>query len=537
MNLLMVDDQESVISGLQRGIDWDAIGIDRVFSAFCASEAKEVLEKEKIDVLLCDIEMPGENGIQLLDWINEKQIVLKCIFLTAHAEFDYAVDAIRKGSVNYILQPAPYDEIRDAVVKAIEDIRSEQEKDYFYRYGKTALQDEDHIKSGLLLEILRGHASEARYMEAAEYVSLPRDGSLCTLMLAQIIRWKINIARWDESSASVALNNIAKECFAKQDLRIMAAETEKYNYSLLVYTDDGSPVQAEKAAECANELIRFLHDYVDGETAVYCSEPCALKQLQEQYAALTARKKNNVSLKPGLFRADVPAAEKGDLSHASYSVNIGRWMHAMEEGYGDSVCTEIENYIDTQCERGAVTRDFLTGFHMAYMSAFIELLNKKNIDRSQVFGEDHSDVYNEATESVDGLKRFVRYTAAFSGEGGSTDEESSKDIVFRIRKYVSDHIERDIRRPELAEYIHLNEDYMTRVFKKETGMALKEYIIEEKLKMAQNMIRTTALPIGFIAARIGYCNYSHFSKIYKKTFGIAPTEERRMMSENDKLKS
>ena len=58
MNLLIVDDQKTIVKGLQDGIDWKAAGIDEVYTACSAREAKLVLMNFDIEILLTDIEMP-----------------------------------------------------------------------------------------------------------------------------------------------------------------------------------------------------------------------------------------------------------------------------------------------------------------------------------------------------------------------------------------------------------------------------------------------------------------------------------------------
>ena len=55
---------------------------------------------------MSDIEMPGESGLQLLEWVRNEQMEIACIFLTAHADFTYAKTAMRLDSVDYILQTA-----------------------------------------------------------------------------------------------------------------------------------------------------------------------------------------------------------------------------------------------------------------------------------------------------------------------------------------------------------------------------------------------------------------------------------------------
>ena len=65
MNLLLVDDQIVVLEDIKRRVDWDRLGIDNLYTANSASEAKQIVQKGRIDILVTDIEMPIENGIAL----------------------------------------------------------------------------------------------------------------------------------------------------------------------------------------------------------------------------------------------------------------------------------------------------------------------------------------------------------------------------------------------------------------------------------------------------------------------------------------
>ena len=90
MNVLAVDDQINVLNGLMVGVQWKKLGIDQVYKAGNAAEAKRILRACTVDILLSDIEMPGESGLQLLEWVRNEQMDIACIFLTAHADFGYA---------------------------------------------------------------------------------------------------------------------------------------------------------------------------------------------------------------------------------------------------------------------------------------------------------------------------------------------------------------------------------------------------------------------------------------------------------------
>lgn len=119
MNILLVDDQIWVLSGMRQGIQWEKLGIDRVFTAGSAAEARQILQQEQVDLLVLDIEMPHESGLSLANWVRRKGYKAEILFLTSHAEFEYAREAVSLEAVDYILQPARYEVIEEAVAKMI----------------------------------------------------------------------------------------------------------------------------------------------------------------------------------------------------------------------------------------------------------------------------------------------------------------------------------------------------------------------------------------------------------------------------------
>ena len=126
-------------------------------------------------------------------------------------------------------------------------------------------------------------------------------------------------------------------------------------------------------------------------------------------------------------------------------------------------------------------------------------------------------------KTVPDMKALVHYVASV---WDSETEENSQSTVEIIMAYIAEHLENELRREELAEAVHLNPDYMARLFKKETGMNLKDYIIQQKMQEAQSLLCTTNLPISLIAAKVGYTNFGHFSTSYKKFYHKTPQEER-----------
>lgn len=79
-SLLIVDDEYYALEAMKHAVDWSDIGFDRCYTAMSADEAREVLIQEKIDIMICDIEMPEEDGLSLQSWVREQVPQLETIF-------------------------------------------------------------------------------------------------------------------------------------------------------------------------------------------------------------------------------------------------------------------------------------------------------------------------------------------------------------------------------------------------------------------------------------------------------------------------
>lgn len=111
LHALLVDDEMVVVNAMNRRIQWDKYGVDRVFTAGSMEQAQEIFQKERVDFMLSDVEMPQGNGIELFEWVKMHYPATECIYVTCHPEYDYMREAMRLGSADYILKPIDYDEM------------------------------------------------------------------------------------------------------------------------------------------------------------------------------------------------------------------------------------------------------------------------------------------------------------------------------------------------------------------------------------------------------------------------------------------
>jgi two-component system response regulator YesN len=111
----------------------------------------------------------------------------------------------------------------------------------------------------------------------------------------------------------------------------------------------------------------------------------------------------------------------------------------------------------------------------------------------------------------------------------STDEWSGnvrRSEVVEAMEYVSLHLDKRIGLEEMAEHLHLNNSYFSRLFKKETGRTFIDYVTHMKLTRAKELLDQTNHSVGKISEALGYDNQSYFIKLFKANTGVTPVEYR-----------
>ena len=118
--VLVVDDELSVREILSEGL---ASAGYQTFSAAGAAEAIELLEQERVHLVLSDIEMPGGSGLELLERIKERDSELDVVMVTGVVDATTAINAIRQGASDYVTKPFNLDEVQIVVERTLDKRR------------------------------------------------------------------------------------------------------------------------------------------------------------------------------------------------------------------------------------------------------------------------------------------------------------------------------------------------------------------------------------------------------------------------------
>ena len=157
MNILIVDDDSYVLEMIRKKLDWERMGITEIFSATSANQAKEIITGQTIDILLSDIEMPGESGLELLEWVRRQNIDLEAMFLTSYAEFEYAKKAIELKSLEYYLKPVDEEALSRGICSAVIRCKDHKKIGDYIKQSKYLASHSHVIEEHFWRDIRTGH--------------------------------------------------------------------------------------------------------------------------------------------------------------------------------------------------------------------------------------------------------------------------------------------------------------------------------------------------------------------------------------------
>ena len=291
MKLLIVDDQIYVAQGLRFGIDWKAEGFSEVLVALNALEARAILQKNAVDVMLCDIEMPMENGLSLIRWVREQKMPTRCILLTAHPDFQYAREAIPLDVTDYVVQPAPYAEVLRVVRKAIQECGERVSRQGAAPAGEEP-QKRRELMEGMAVQSWLVSRQQAPYRDVLAAGRLPDFEDEVCLAEICILRWNTENS-WNSDTLFYAMKNMVDELFAACDCKAVLAELAPQDYCCMVWGETAP--DAGSAAKQYEYLCSAFRLYFHGEAAVYLVSPVLVQDLPEARERLTAAHADNIA--------------------------------------------------------------------------------------------------------------------------------------------------------------------------------------------------------------------------------------------------
>jgi len=527
MQVLIVDDEMYAVMGIKDAIDWEKLGVTAVFDAYNMREAVKVFERQEIQVMICDIEMPKGTGIELLEWVNENSPHTATIFLTAHGDFRFMQRAIQLSSFDYMMKPVEFDVLEETLRRAIASVnkktaelaQTEQYKPYYELWNKKKTLLSERFWHDLLAERIVVGESAGRSLPAEYGIALQPDDRLFPVMVS-VENWKRELSTRDEEVMEYAIRQSASELLIA-DARGEVVQT-KHGVTMAIFylSPDEEEALRRSIGERCSRYIEACGRYFNCSVSCYIGEPVKTHELRAMYGALLSMEYNNLSESNQLNWLSKQSPEPSPDPRLP---DFAAWAMLLESGKEEELIGRLQLSLQELASDRRFGANVLQAYYQGLLQVIHYLLQKKGLSAHQLFRDASIDPSKSPPRTLEQLEewgtRLVRTVHRYLYQDES--------VIQRLRAYIADHLSENISREMLADYVHLNPAYLSRLFKKETGMSITDYLLNERMRIAKELIVSSTIPIFEIAQKLGYYNFSYFSKMFKKIHQANPQQFRK----------
>lgn len=526
-SVLIVDDEIFAIRGVISSIDWEKLSVDDISTAHSMGQAQKVFADKSIDVMLCDIEMPNGSGLDLLWWVHEKHPDTVTLFLTCHSDFDYAKKALELGAAGYLLKPVPFDELQTALMKAIEKRHQIKENITNMEYRSIWNYNKNIVEERFWLDILTGDFfkdKEEIISNAKKKNIVLHNNSLFTPILLRITDFDLFLQDWNRKDLSYALHNIIIEVFSVSDNQVFLVSFKDDSYIVLIQAD--GTVNHDCVAAACRHLCELFSSYLQQEIMCFIGNPTELDYLfhanQEllNYADLVPSHRINV------YKLDEIAAY--DQSRNDFDVDMSNWAILLSEGKTEAVINYAVNCLDELYKSKKLNRHIIKSFYHNITQMVYIVLLRNNILAHKLFNDLELETLNKKADcSINDCKKFIFRIIEVADEAINALSQS-QNIIERVKQYIDNNLQSELTREQISRYVYLNQDYLSRLFKRQEKTSISDYICERRINYAKRLLIYSNESISLIGEKAGYSYNSHFSKTFKKKTGMTPASYRKL---------
>lgn len=542
--LLIVDDETHVVDRLTDFIPWHEIGIAAVHKAYSAEEALERMESGLIDIVLTDIRMPGMSGLELSEQIRRRWRKTKCILLSGHADFEYAVGALEHGAASYLLKPVTDEDLLAAVAR----VRGELEEEWLSvisqeRIAHTLRENLPQLRGNLLGELLLGKrygVNELRHK--LEMLSVPSFYDQAFALM--LVRLDQPFHQYDPYSLTLveyAVSNMAEELFVPdfelwhgKDVHdylvflIKRSDHSRNNGELQQQQTPESGIGLQQALESkAGQLIEAINTFLRGSATVLISRtgkfPEDLLPIYDGTLSALRRRIGDVSdLILSVSETDELAEtiEPGSLSSLYEQPTLAQLLEAGQWSLAEQRIERIAANMQSE--------EHLLEAYFSIASAVSSYAHKNRRRLADLIGPDYNKLmagmpFHNAKQLLDWSMMLLD---KLRSESETERQDSRTRLIADVRQFVEQHLEADVSLAAIAKHVFLHPVYISKIYKMETGENLSDYVYRVRMEKAAQMLLDTSDKIYEIAAQLGYQRAHSFIHVFKKHTGLTPQEYR-----------
>ena len=534
-SLLIVDDEPMIADGLRDLFEEEFGELFRIYHCYYPKKALEIFRFRLPDVVVSDVRMPKMTGIEMAEEMRKIKPDIHVLFLSGYEEFDYVYSAIKQDADDYILKTEGDEFIVKAMRKMIDLLESEHLFDEEYRNAQSRISHMAPVfKQRALIHILDGDIiTEEEFDNVMEGLDHPLSKKRNILLLVGSLRPQITQGKQEQILETV--DQVLQKTYGDKIYYIHKVMYHKIFVWMLETEEVQLPELLLVAAQDIQNMIQLKRNLImafgiASEGSGWREIPQKYNDLWEEMRRQSLNGEDSIFLQNGKESiTDSINGEETDFS--SMFLPLTEKLGLLENFLSEEDFAAFESCLKEVLEVLSVSKRhsmYALELYYAVGNIMISYINKKNIrpqlathiQLMELFDPGSFVTWKEGADYLLALTQAIREICRISNENVMTG------IAEKTKSYILSHLAEDLSLTVIGKAMGFNSVYLSRIFKRQTGISIREYIEACRMDLAKKLIVNSRMKIYEVAEKCGYQNPAYFIKIFRAHFGITPQECR-----------
>ncbi|MDQ6418906.1 response regulator [Paenibacillus sp. LHD-117] len=539
LRVIIVDDERTIRLALRTMIGWEQNGFELAGTASDGLQALQLIDDCPADIVITDLKMPNMNGLELLHALKERDYSGKVIVLSNHGDYELVREAMKIGAVDYLLKVTlKPDDLLQVLEKTAEQLaRERKDKEHRLRIQHELIETQLEKRNAAWKELLEEEDEQlpdAQRDAEKNAIALERlEGHLFFVCIDQYKQALAGGKIKNKKLLHFSVMNIIKEIISGND-DIDLIDLGDGQYAAVLYDTPWTEGDAA-STQLASNIVKLIRTYLNLDVSVTISGRFGgLGQLREQYRY--CRRAAAAKFYHGAGSVLLASATAFDekLTSSRFPDWSAAVKAAFEEENDEALSAQLgimmDEMVAVRCDPELVKNVFL-----------ILLTDLEHIVAKWKRQNDRPGGDTESGQSIIAIKQRIMHAESVrhlqadaesallhvASQLRETKRQSFRKEVLHVIGILHDRMEEKISLDMLATSVNLNESYLCRIFKQDTGKSIFQYMNELKINHAVELLKGRDARVKEVAVSVGIEDPFYFNRLFKKVVGVSPSEYRK----------
>lgn len=533
LRVFLVEDESIIRETLRDTVPWAQCGYTFVGEASDGEMALPLIRKTCPDVLITDIRMPFMDGLALSRLVMQEFPKTKIIIISGYDDFEYAQLAIGIGVERYLLKPITKSTLISVLEEVREKIEGEREQQsYMERFRQEAQDYEQYARRRFFEQMVSGQLSVQKIYEKADWLDLDLRAQAYTIALVSDMPETHGAAEvYSEPEAKIRDGLVAH--FLKYPEYILF----RWNLTTLAVLIKGDSDKLENFIQRCVATVREQYETYGPEMSWYVAVGKPSQRLSGLSDCFTETSRlwayRYIFPDQHILMEDTVSFLIGTgARHDLADLDVGKVNPNLVTGVLQSASTpEVSSFVDEYIHslRAALdSKPFCQYLMLSVRFTATEFVRSLGISQKEFLSSLSCLELVGQNVTVEDLKRYLSDILLRAIELRDNAVGSQyRSLLGQAVDYIDANFQReDLSLNLVAKEVNISANYLSAVFSQEMKVTFVEYITGKRMEKARELLRTTDLRSGKVAAAVGYRDPHYFSFLFKKTQGCTPRDYR-----------